>query len=101
MSQWASVRCWGQPVPLGTDEIGRNILTRMNYASRIILAASVMSAVGALLIGVPLGLLAGWFGRFADAVVMRAMDSMLSIRQACGRVTPATPRRQPYQEDNA
>ena len=38
-----------------------------------------MSSVGALLIGVPLGLLAGWFGRFTDAVVMRAMDSVLSI----------------------
>ena len=69
----------GGPFPLGTDEIGRDILTRVIYASRITLAVGVMSSVGALLIGVPLGLLAGWFGRFTDAVVMRAMDSVLSI----------------------
>ena len=67
------------PFPLGTDEIGRDILTRVIYASRITLAVGLMSSVGALLIGVPLGLLAGWFGRFTDAVVMRAMDSVLSI----------------------
>ena len=69
----------GRPFPLGTDEIGRDILTRVIYASRITLAVGVMASVGALLIGVPLGLLAGWFGRFTDAVVMRAMDSVLSI----------------------
>ena len=69
----------GGPFPLGTDEIGRDILTRVIYASRITLAVGVMSSVCALLIGVPLGLLAGWFGRFTDAVVMRAMDSVLAI----------------------
>ena len=69
----------GGPFPLGTDEIGRDILTRVIYASRITLAVGVMSSVCALLIGVPLGLLAGWFGRFTDAVVTRAMDSVLAI----------------------
>ena len=43
----------GRPFPLGTDEIGRDILTRVIYASRITLAVGVMASVGALLIGVP------------------------------------------------
>ncbi len=63
----------------GTDELGRDILARVIYGAR----TSLLTAAGAVLIagfvGVPIGLVAGYFGGWRDAVLMRVVDVMLAL----------------------
>ncbi|HTI18505.1 MAG TPA: ABC transporter permease [Trinickia sp.] len=63
----------------GTDELGRDILSRMIWGARASLAAGVVSVAVAVAIGVPLGLIAGYFGGLIDTVVSRVADALLSI----------------------
>ena len=62
----------------GTDELGRDILTRVIYGARASLMAGAISVTIALTIGVPLGLLAGYRGGFIDALISRITDAMLA-----------------------
>jgi ABC-type dipeptide/oligopeptide/nickel transport system permease subunit len=65
--------------PLGTDELGRSILGRILYGSRIsFLIAIGVVAVG-LLVGVPLGLLSGYYGGKIDFSIQRVTDTMLAF----------------------
>jgi ABC-type dipeptide/oligopeptide/nickel transport system permease subunit len=63
----------------GTDEAGRDILTRILYGARVSLSAGVISVLVALVTGVPLGLVAGYFGGWIDMVVSRLTDALLAI----------------------
>jgi len=62
----------------GTDELGRDILSRVVYGARASLMAGLTTVAIALGIGVPLGLLAGYRGGFVDALISRITDAMLA-----------------------
>ncbi|MGQ7279902.1 MULTISPECIES: ABC transporter permease [Brevibacillus] len=63
--------------PFGTDDLGRDIFSRVIYGSRISIEAAVISVGIAMLIGVPIGLLSGYYRGFWDEwIVMRTVDAM-------------------------
>jgi ABC-type dipeptide/oligopeptide/nickel transport system permease subunit len=64
---------------LGTDEIGRDILSRLIHGGIASLYAGVVSVFIALAVGMPVGLIAGWFGGWSDAVISRATDALLAV----------------------
>ncbi len=65
--------------PLGTDQLGRDMLSRIIHGSRISLAVGVSSVLLALFVGVPFGMIAGYYGGRADSVIMRVMDLILAF----------------------
>jgi peptide/nickel transport system permease protein len=64
---------------LGTDDIGRDILSRIIHGSRISLQAGLFTVAVALTVGLPLGLVAGFFGGRVDSVIMRSLEVVLSF----------------------
>ena len=62
---------------LGTDQLGRDTLSRLIYGARIALLVSVGSIGLGIFIGVPLGLIAVYFGGWTDDIIMRLMDSLV------------------------
>jgi peptide/nickel transport system permease protein len=65
--------------PFGTDLVGRDLLTRIMYGARISLRLVVEVLVIAGLVGIPLGLVAGYFGGHVDQVIMRVTDVFLAF----------------------
>ncbi|MGH7387999.1 MAG: ABC transporter permease [Candidatus Rokuibacteriota bacterium] len=65
--------------PLGTDQLGRDMLSRVIHGTRISLVVGLASVLMALAVGVPLGMVAGFYGGRIDSVVMRAMDLILAF----------------------
>lgn len=64
--------------PFGTDEIGRDVLSRVIYGARASLMAGLISVGLALALGIPIGLIAGYAGGFVDGLLMRLTDAMLA-----------------------
>ena len=65
--------------PLGTDELGRDMLTRMMYGARLSLVVGVTAVLLAVAAGVPLGLVSGYVGGALDEAVMRVVDSVMAL----------------------
>lgn len=64
---------------LGTDEFGRDVFSRIIYGSRISLQIGFVAVFISLIVGVSLGLTAGYYGGLLDQLIMRVMDLMLSF----------------------
>lgn len=69
----------GREFWLGTDQIGRDVLSRLLYAMRISLLVGIMATLISTVIGVILGLIAGYFGGAADMIIMRFTDMVMSF----------------------
>jgi peptide/nickel transport system permease protein len=64
---------------LGTDHIGRDVLSRLAAASRVSLYAGAVAMLGALALGLPFGLVSGYFGGMLDSVLSRIVDGLMAL----------------------
>lgn len=65
--------------PMGTDPLGRDLMTRVLYGGRVSLMVGLLVMIITLLIGIPIGTAAGFFGGWVDSVLMRLTDAFLSL----------------------
>ncbi|MDR5682964.1 MAG: ABC transporter permease [Armatimonadota bacterium] len=75
-ARWITPR-W--PHVFGTDELGRDVLTRIMYAGRISLVVGYVTAIGITIVGTLVGVAAGYYGGWVDSVLMRLVDILIAI----------------------
>jgi peptide/nickel transport system permease protein len=79
-TSWSAVRkAPSAQYLLGTDEIGRDVLSRVIWGARDSLQAGLVSVCIAMALGVPIGLLAGYAGGWVDGLISRFTDAMLAV----------------------
>jgi peptide/nickel transport system permease protein len=74
---WQAEGSWSHP--LGTDQLGRDMLSRILYGGRVSLLVALFATAAASILGIALGVLAGYFGRYTDAVIMRLVDIQMAF----------------------
>lgn len=80
LASWSAVRkAPSAQYWFGTDEIGRDVLSRVIWGARASLLAGLVSVCVAMTLGVPIGLLAGYLGGWVDGLISRFTDSMLAV----------------------
>ena len=78
-TSWSAVRAAPEAAhPFGSDELGRDVLSRIIWGARASLLAGVVSVSISLALGVPIGMAAGYLGRWVDALISRITDAMLA-----------------------
>ncbi len=70
---------------LGTDEVGRDILSRLIYGAQYSLLVGFVIVIISMCLGITIGLITGYFGGGVDTVFMRIMDVILAFRRCCWR----------------
>src|SRR5215467_12793322 len=79
-TDWSAIRKGPSAAQLfGTDDLGRDVLSRVIYGTRISMQAGVFSILLAMVIGVPAGLVAGFYRGAFDQLIMRLTDAWLSF----------------------
>jgi peptide/nickel transport system permease protein len=64
---------------LGTDYLGRDILSRLMHGSRVSIVIGIFSVVFSLIIGIPLGMISGYYGGKSDMIIMRSMEVLMAF----------------------
>lgn len=65
--------------PMGTDQLGRDILARLMFGARVSLTVGIVVQLVILIVGVPLGAIAGYFGGISDMIIMRVVDVLYAM----------------------